>query len=76
MRAYNEQHPADPVRFVGLDISRVDTLAYDAVADHVQRTAPHRLDELQAYYATLQVSHADAMRHSRRPASDGAAPRR
>lgn len=54
MRAYNEQHPADPVRFVGLDISGVHALAYDAVADHVQRTAPHRLDELQAYYATLR----------------------
>jgi erythromycin esterase len=54
LRAYNELHPADPVRFVGLDISGVDALAYDAVAAHMQRTAPHRLDELHAYYATLR----------------------
>jgi erythromycin esterase len=54
MRSYNEQHPADPVRFVGLDIASVGALAYTAVARYVRRTAPDRLDELEAHYATLR----------------------
>jgi erythromycin esterase len=54
MRAYNEQHPTDPVRFVGLDISGVDIRVYDAVAAHVRRTAPDRLGELEAHYAPLR----------------------
>jgi erythromycin esterase len=54
MRSYNEHHPADPVRFVGVDIARVRSLAYDAVADHVRHAAPDRFDELEAHYATLR----------------------
>jgi erythromycin esterase len=54
MRAYNEENPTDPLRFVGLDISNVDALAYDAVADHVRRTAPRLLEELCAHYAPLR----------------------
>jgi erythromycin esterase len=54
IRAHNEQHPSDPVRFVGLDISGVNVLAYDTVADHVRRTAPARLDELEAHHAPLR----------------------
>jgi erythromycin esterase len=60
IRAYNEQHPFDLVRFVGLDISGVDVLAYDAVADHVRRTAPHRLDELEAHHAPLRPTAGSA----------------
>jgi erythromycin esterase len=54
MRSYNERHPADPVRFVGVDISSVRSLAHDAVADYVRRAAPDRLDELEAHYRALR----------------------
>jgi erythromycin esterase len=54
MRSYNERHPADPVRFVGVDINRVRSLAHDAVADYVRHAAPDRLDALEAHYATLR----------------------
>jgi hypothetical protein len=36
MRSFNERHPADPVRFVGVDINRVRSVAYDAVAEYVR----------------------------------------
>ncbi len=54
MRAYNERHPADPLRFAGIDISGVGALAYNAVADYIRRAAPGRLDELEAHYAALR----------------------
>lgn len=54
MRSYNEQHPLDPVRVVGLDIDAVRAVAYDAVADYVRRTAPRQYDELEAHYVVLR----------------------
>jgi erythromycin esterase len=54
MRAYNQRHPTDPVRFVGVDIVGVQALAYDAVIDYARRTAPERLVEIEALYAPLR----------------------
>ncbi|QUH00686.1 erythromycin esterase family protein [Saccharopolyspora erythraea] len=54
MRARNQRHPDDPVRFVGVDVSGAQGLAYDAVADHVRRNAPERLAELAAHHDALR----------------------
>jgi len=56
MRAYNQSHPADPVRFAGADIVAVRALAYDTVTAYVERVAPHYLDELRAHYAVIRPS--------------------
>lgn len=52
MRAYNQQHVADPVRLVGLDV--VSNPPFGAVADYLRRAAPDRLGELQTHFAALQ----------------------
>ncbi len=54
LRAHNEQDPADPVRFAGLDVSGVRALAYDAVTDYVRRSAPELLAELEDHYSLLR----------------------
>jgi erythromycin esterase len=54
IRSYNERHPTNPVRFVGVDIASVRALAYRAVTRYVQRTAPDRHDQLEAHYAVLR----------------------
>jgi erythromycin esterase len=54
MRAHNQRHPTDPLRFVGADIVSVRALAYDAVVDYVARVAPQHLDALQAHYAVIR----------------------
>lgn len=54
MRAFNETHPDDPVRFVGVSPHEVGELAYDTVVDYVRMAAPERLDALEAYYTELR----------------------
>lgn len=54
MRSWNEQHPDDPVRVFGSDVTGVRALAYDAVIDYLRRTAPERLGELTAHYELLR----------------------
>lgn len=54
MRAYNKKHQDEPLRIVGVDVIEMQALAYDAVTDFVARTAPERLDELDAHYQLLR----------------------
>ncbi|MBB5939692.1 erythromycin esterase family protein [Streptomyces zagrosensis] len=54
MRAFNEAHPHDPVRFVGVSPHETGPSAYDTVADYVRRAAPELLDELESCYADLR----------------------
>jgi erythromycin esterase len=54
LRGWNEQHPDDRVRFVGLDVSSVRAVAYDAIADHVRRRAPDRVDELEGHLVVIR----------------------
>ncbi|HEX5996928.1 MAG TPA: erythromycin esterase family protein [Jiangellales bacterium] len=56
MRAYNQSHPGDPVRFAGADVVAVRASAYDAVTAYVARVAPQYLDELRAHYTVLRPS--------------------
>ncbi|MFI0355196.1 erythromycin esterase family protein [Actinomadura sp. 9N407] len=54
MREFNERHPNDPVRFVGIDFTGIREVAYDTVTEYVRRAAPDRLPELDAHYAPLR----------------------
>src|SRR6266536_2721685 len=40
MQSYNQTHPDGKVRFAGVDVVAVGPLAYDAVAEYVERGAP------------------------------------
>jgi erythromycin esterase len=68
LRGWNEQHPDDHVRFVGLDVSSVRAVAHDAIVDHVRRRAPDRLDELEAHLSVTRPT-AGIRDHTERYAS-------
>ncbi|MFB7294672.1 erythromycin esterase family protein [Streptomyces rubiginosohelvolus] len=65
MRAFNEDHPHDPVRFVGVSPHETGPSAYDTVADYVRRAAPALLDELESCYAGLRPQ-GEVAAHTRR----------
>jgi erythromycin esterase len=54
MRSFNQAHPDDPVRFAGVDVVAVRPLAYDAVAEYVERAAPNRAGELEEHFAAIR----------------------
>lgn len=57
MRAYNREHPADPVRLFGINEPGAQLYHYDAVVDYVRRTAPDRLDAVKAHLAPPRSAH-------------------
>ncbi|WP_249124504.1 erythromycin esterase family protein [Saccharopolyspora erythraea] len=59
LRAYNRDHPGDPVRLVGIDYARVRADAYDVVLDHVRRHSPDPA-EAERHYAELRPKGAVA----------------
>ncbi|MFF7252713.1 erythromycin esterase family protein [Streptomyces microflavus] len=65
MRAFNETHPHDPVRFVGVSPHGTGPSAYDTVADYVRRAAPELLDELESCYEGLRPQ-GEVDAHTRR----------
>ncbi|MFC9032981.1 erythromycin esterase family protein [Streptomyces arboris] len=65
MRAFNEGHPHDPVRFVGVSPHETGPPAYDTVAGYVRRAAPALLDELESCYAALRPE-GEVAAHTRR----------
>ncbi|WP_067486408.1 erythromycin esterase family protein [Actinomadura hibisca] len=54
LRAFNERHPDDPVRVIGMDFTATRAVAYDLVTEHVREHAPDRLAELTTLYAPLR----------------------
>lgn len=65
MRAFNETHPGDPVRLIGVSPHETGASAYDTVADYVRGTAPGLMDELERYYADLRPA-GDVSAHTSR----------
>lgn len=57
IRAFNRVHPGDPVRLFGVRPAQVRPADYDAVLDHVRRTAPDRLAELAAHLEPIRTAH-------------------
>lgn len=51
VRAVNREHPADPVRVVGVSPHAVDRSAYDTVVEYVREVAADRVVELTELYA-------------------------
>jgi erythromycin esterase len=57
IRAYNREHPEDPVRIFGTDEAGAQSFHYDAVIDYVRRTAPQHLDAIKAHLAPPRSAH-------------------
>ncbi|MER6160103.1 erythromycin esterase family protein [Streptomyces sp. NPDC001868] len=54
MRAYNRQHPKDPVRFMGNDLGWAGPELYDKVTDYVARAHPGLRDRFTELYDGLR----------------------
>ncbi len=54
MRAYNVEHPGDPLRFAGDDIGYAGPELYDRVVDHVRRAHPDLLATVTELYPGLR----------------------
>ncbi|MFI7407194.1 erythromycin esterase family protein [Streptomyces sp. NPDC049627] len=54
MRAYNRQHPHDPVQFMGDDFAWAGPELYDKVTDYVARTHPRLLARFTELYRGLR----------------------
>jgi erythromycin esterase len=54
MRTWNQRHPDDHLRIVGLDVSGIRSVAYDHVSHWVRRHAPDLDDELETHLATIR----------------------
>ncbi|MFG1805724.1 erythromycin esterase family protein [Streptomyces sp. NPDC049040] len=57
IRGFNRAHPADPVRVFGVKPAQASPADYDAVLDHVRRTAPERLAELASHLDPIRTAH-------------------
>lgn len=57
IRAFNHDHPDDPVRIIGVKSAQVGSADYDAVLEHVGHAAPHLLPELTAHLRPIRTAH-------------------
>jgi erythromycin esterase len=57
IRAFNHDHPGDPVRIFGVKPAQATPADYDAVLDHARRAAPHWLAELAAHLEPIRTAH-------------------
>jgi erythromycin esterase len=57
IRAFNQDHPDDPLRILGVKPTLAEPSDYDDVLDHVRLSAPHRLDELAAHLEPIRTAH-------------------
>jgi len=57
IRAFNRDHPNDPVRIFGVKPAQARPEDYDAVLDHVRRSAPDRLAEVASHLDPIRTAH-------------------
>ncbi|MFC9229431.1 erythromycin esterase family protein [Streptomyces decoyicus] len=57
IRAFNQEHPDDPVRIFGVKRVQAQPEDYDAVLDHVRTSAPERLTELTRHLEPIRTAH-------------------
>ncbi|MER6301992.1 erythromycin esterase family protein [Kitasatospora sp. NPDC001539] len=57
IRAFNADHPGDPVRIFGVKPVQARPADYDAVLAHVARTAPDRLAQLESHLSPIRTAH-------------------
>ncbi|RDI49156.1 erythromycin esterase family protein [Nocardia mexicana] len=56
-RAFNSEHPDDPLRLFGLTPEAARAGHYAQVAEFVEAVAPHRLEELNSHYGPIATAH-------------------
>ena len=59
-RAFNIDHPRDPVRFLGTDLLQLRQASFDAVRGYVAAHAPQRLAELDGYLDPVRLRDTSA----------------
>lgn len=57
IRAYNHDHPDDPVRIFGVKPLQAQPADYDAILHHVRRVAPERLTEITSHLEPIRTAH-------------------
>ncbi|MGG7569381.1 erythromycin esterase family protein [Streptomyces sirii] len=57
IRAFNHDHPDDPLHVFGIKPPQAGPDDYDAVLDHVHHTTPHRLAELAMHLEPIRSAH-------------------
>jgi erythromycin esterase len=57
IRAFNREHPHDPVQIFGVKPAQARPADYDAVLEHVRHIAPHRLAELASHLEPIRTAH-------------------
>ncbi|WP_069163040.1 erythromycin esterase family protein [Nocardia altamirensis] len=57
IRAFNQAHPDDPIRILGVEPPRAEASDYDAVLDYVRRVAPDRLSAIDTHLAPIRTAH-------------------
>ncbi|WP_162942041.1 erythromycin esterase family protein [Desertimonas flava] len=55
MRAYNEEHPDDPVRFLGTDVLQLRQLSFDEISTYAADVAPERAADVDATLAEVAL---------------------
>ena len=57
IRAFNQDHPDNPVRIFGVKPAQARPADYHAVLEHVGHAAPHRLAELASHLEPIRTAH-------------------
>ncbi|QBS41975.1 erythromycin esterase family protein [Nocardia sp. CS682] len=57
IRAFNQDHPDDPVRISGVQPPHAEPADYDVVLDHVRRVAPDRLADIEVHLTPIRTAH-------------------
>ncbi|MGV9351202.1 erythromycin esterase family protein [Streptomyces spiralis] len=57
IRAFNHGHPDDPIRIFGVKSLQAQPADYDAILNHVRRTAPERLAEVASHLEPIRTAH-------------------
>lgn len=57
IRAFNQDHPDNPVRIFGVKPVQARPADYHAVLEHVGHAAPHRLAELASHLEPIRTAH-------------------
>jgi erythromycin esterase len=62
LRAFNAEHPDDPVQYLGVGVIDTRAPVYQTVEDYVGRAAPDRLAELRQHFAAIRPTRPDHVR--------------
>ncbi|MEU3353599.1 erythromycin esterase family protein [Streptomyces sp. NPDC037389] len=57
IRAFNKDHPHDPVRIFGVKPVQARSEDYDAVLDHIRESAPERWAEAASHLEPIRTAH-------------------